>query len=294
MVSSLRELTVEDQNQVNLLCATIWDGNDYVPTSFPKWVIDPHDTVMGIFEGIELVAICNLETIDGTGIAWAQGLRVKEGFRQKGYGTKIAKTIVKRAKEKKVRTLWYATSSLNKESQKIAEKLGFHLADSVGYFRLQSPFPNHPKPSLSIVPLKVIPSRLFDIFSGNPDLVLSATMPLAWEFDFKSLEGLERLGEETEFRVIIDEAGSAQGLYYRVDRHRPAEFTAAFSVFATDRAVFVDIMSRILEEVTTSKADRAVFFLGPKPSEWAFSLGYVDDEFIGRRFLLYEKNPIEG
>ena len=293
MPSKLRELTIKDQIQVDSLCATIGDGNDYVPTAFPTWANDPHDNVIGIFEGKELVALCNLGTIDGTNIAWVQGLRVREASQQKGYGTKITEAIVQLAREKQVRTLWYVTGSQNEGSQKVAERLGFHKANSVGYFRLQTPFPDHPRPSPSIVPLKASPSRLFDILIENPDLVQSATMPLAWEFDFNSLDGLKRLGKQTTFKVIIDEAGIAQGLYYVVNRRRPDEFTVACTVFATDRAVFVDIMSRILDEVIASKADRAVFFLGPGPTEWAFSLGYVGEEFIGRRFLLYEKNPVE-
>ncbi len=293
MPGILRELVIEDKVQVNLLCETVWEGNDYVPESFPRWVNDPLATTLGVFEGEELVAMSNLELVNGTSIAWVQGLRVKDGFRHKGYGIRVTDAIIQRARENRVRTLWYATSSKNEASQKVAEKTGFYQADSVGYFRLYNPFPDHPKPSSSIVPLKASSDRVFELLSLNPDLVPSATIPLAWEFDFKSPDGLERLAKHTEFKVIIDEAGIAQGLYCRVDRQRKDELTAAYSVFCTDRAIFVDIMSRILDEVITSKADRAVFFLGPKPSEWAFSLGYVDEEFIGRRFLLYEKNPAD-
>ncbi len=298
MPSTLRELTIEDQEQVNLLCQTVWEGNDYVPETFPRWVEDPLATTLGIFEGEELVCMSNLELVRDTSIAWVQGLRVKDGFRHKGYGIRITEAIIERARENRVRTLWYATSSQNEASQGVAEKTGFHKADSVGYFRLYTPYPNHPKPSSSIIPLKVNPERVFELLSLNPDLIPSTTIPLAWEFDFKSLEGLERLGKHTEFKVVIDDAGIAQALYCRVDRHRKDELTAAYTVFSTDRAIFVDIMSRILDEVITSKADRAVFFLGPGPTEWAtewaLGLGYVDEEFFGRRFLLYEKNPAES
>jgi RimJ/RimL family protein N-acetyltransferase len=291
MPNSPRLLIIDDQHQVNLLCETVWEGNDYVPESFPKWVNDPHATTIGIFEGDELVAICNLELVAGTNIAWVQGLRVKDSFRHKGYGVKITEAIVHHARDQGVKTLWYATSSQNEGSQKVAEKVGFNQADSVGYFRLYNPFPDHPKPSPSILPLRVNASRLFELLSLNSNLVPSPTIPLAWEYDFKSVEGLERLGKNTDFKVVIDEAGLAQGLYCRVDRHRKDELTTAFTIFCTDRAVFVDIMARILDEVIAVKANRAVFFLGPNPTEWAFSLGYVDDEFVGRRFLLYEKNP---
>lgn len=293
MPGTLRQLTIDDKEQVNLLCETIWEGHDYIPESFPKWVANLHAATLGVFEGHELVAICNLELVPETNIAWVQGLRVKDGYRHKGYGVKITEAIVQRAMEKNVRTLWYATGSTNEYSQKVAEKLGFHQANSVGYFRIQNPFPNHPKTSTSIVPLVVDYARLWELLTKNPDLVPSATIPLAWEFDFKSLEGLERLGKQTEFRVVINDDGTALALYCRVERKRIDEHTLAYTIFSTDRAVFVDIVSRAIDEATALDADRAVFFLGPEPSTWASSLGYVDEEFVGRRFLLYEKNPVE-
>lgn len=294
MPSNLRQLTIDDKRQVDLLCETIWEGHDYIPESFPKWIASERATTLGIFEDDELVAICNMELVLGTSIAWVQGLRVKDGFRHKGYGVEVTKAIVEKAQEKNVRTLWYATSSKNDYSQKVAEKLGFYQADRVGYFRLQKPYPNHSKPSPSIIPLTVNSSRLFELLSINPDLIPSATIPLAWEFDFRSLEGLERLGKQTKFKVIIDEAGAAQALYFQVERRRHDEFTTAYTVFSTDRAVFVDIISRALDEANTLGADRAIFFLGPRASEWTASLGYVDDEFKDRRFLLYEKNPTKS
>jgi RimJ/RimL family protein N-acetyltransferase len=293
MRGTLRQLTIDDKEQVNLLCETIWEGHDYIPESFPKWVASPHAITFGVFEGHELVAICNLELVPQTSIAWVQGLRVKDGFRHKGYGVKITDAIVQRAREKNIRTLWYATGSTNEYSQKVAEKLGFYQANNVGYFRIQKPFPNHSKPSTSIVPLVADSARLWELLAANPELAPSETIPLAWEFDFKSLEGLERLGKQTEFRVVIDDNGTALALYCWVERKRIDEHTLAYTIFSTDRAVFVDIVSRAIDEAAASDADRAVFFLGPGPSQWASGLGYVDEEFAGRRFLLYEKNLIE-
>jgi GNAT superfamily N-acetyltransferase len=294
MPDSLRQLTIDDKEQVDLLCATIWEGHDYIPESFPKWATDNNDTTLGIFEENELVAICNLELVPRTNIAWVQGLRVKDGFRHKGYGTKIVRAVVQKAQERNVRTLWYVTSSNNDYSQKVAEKLEFYKADSVGYFRLQKPFPSHPRPSPNFIPMTVSPSRLFELLAVNPGMISGSTIPLAWEFDFKSLDGLERLGQHTEFKVVTDENGVPQGLFCLVDRRRQDEHTIACTVFSTDRAIFVDIISRIIDEAVNLNAGRAVFFLGPNPSEWAKDLGYVDEEFAGRKFLLYEKNPVDS
>jgi len=57
MSDTLRELVIEDHEQVKELCETIWEGNDYVPETFPVWISSSDDTPIGIFKGDELVAL---------------------------------------------------------------------------------------------------------------------------------------------------------------------------------------------------------------------------------------------
>ncbi|MFW9835029.1 MAG: GNAT family N-acetyltransferase [Candidatus Thorarchaeota archaeon] len=293
MSSSIRELTIKDHEHVNNLCKTVWNGNDYVPQIFQSWIENPLSQTLGLFENGDLVAFGNLEKVEGTDTAWVQGLRVKDGHREKGHATTITNALVTLANGLDISTLWYATSSRNQSSMKVAEKCGFHKADSTGYFRIYAPYPPHPRPSLSIVPLKIDAERLYELLTINPDLVESNTFPLAWHFDFKTEKGLTRLLQNAEIKAVVDESGVVSAVYCLVLRERNDEATAAFTVFSTDRGVFVDIMSRMIDQAEALGADRAVFFLGPRVKEWALNLGYVSDEFVGRKFLLYEKNPRE-
>ncbi|TFG32065.1 GNAT family N-acetyltransferase [Candidatus Thorarchaeota archaeon] len=291
MSDNLRRLVIEDHEQVKLLCETIWEGNDYVPEEFPQWISDSKNISVGIFKDNELIALGDLEKVENASIGWVKGLRVKEGHRQKGLAVRITEELTRIAKEQGLRILWYATSSRNEASQLVAERTGFTLADSTGYFRLYRPYPAHSKPSPTLTPLKIDATRLYDLLLLNPELVESNTFPLAWHFDFKSIEGLSRLLRDSEIKVIIDEEGIAQGLYCMAKRDRKEDiWTAAYTVFATNRTVFVDMIARSIDEADELGADRAVYFLGPRASEWALTLGYVDEEFFERRFLLYELN----
>jgi GNAT superfamily N-acetyltransferase len=289
MSETLRKLTIEDQEHVNILCETVWEGNDYVPAVFPRWVSTPDSHTLGFFENDELVAFGNIEKTEGTTIAWVQGLRVKDTHRGKGYATSLTLALSELAREQEITTLWYATSSRNQPSMTVASKTGFDNVASTGYFRLYSPFPQHPKPSQSIVPIQVNPERLFELLSINPDLVEGDKFPLAWHFDHKTLDGLTRLVSRAINKVVIDESGIPQALYCVTEREREEEKTSAYTVFATDRAIFVDIMSRMIDESQIAGVDRSVFFLGPNATDWVQDLGYVTEEFVGRRFLLFEK-----
>jgi hypothetical protein len=289
MSENLRELTVEDQEHVDILCETVWSGNDYVPAVFPRWISTPDSHTLGLFQNEELIAIGNVEMTEGTSIAWVQGLRVKDSHREKGHAKSVTLALSELARERGITTLWYATSSRNAASIAVAEKTGFGKVATTGYFRLYKPFPPHSKPSPSIVPVQVGPERLVELLEVNPDLVPWDKFPLAWHFDFKTLDGLKRLVSRAINKVVIDEAGIPQALYCVTERERKEEKTSAYTVFATDRSIFVDIMSRMIDESETAGVDRAVFFLGPSTTEWAQNLGYFSEEFEGRRFLLYEK-----
>ncbi|MFW9794370.1 MAG: GNAT family N-acetyltransferase [Candidatus Thorarchaeota archaeon] len=294
MSEILRELSLKDQDQVNILCETVWQGNDYVPAIFPRWIINTDSRTLGIFIDDELAAFGNIEKTEGTHIAWIQGLRVKDTHREKGYATQITIALTELARDMRIITLWYATSSRNEASIKVALKSGFREVTGTGYFRLYNPYPAHSKPSQSIVPIQVNPERLYELLTINPDLVESDIFPLAWHFDYKTLAGLSRLLREAVNTVVIDEVGIPQALFCMTERERNEEKTTAYTVFATDRSIFVDIMSRMIDEAQTKRADRAVFFLGPRATEWAQDLGYVTDEFLDRRFLLYERKLSES
>ncbi len=290
MSITLRRLNTDDQEQINLLCMNIWDGRDYLPGVFSQWVKSSYHTVLGLFNSDELVATCTLERIADTDIGWVEALRVKESYRGQGLGSRLVHEIVDIARRTGVKTLWYATGSNNNESQTVARKTGFRVTTAVGHFRIERPFPAHPSPSPSIVPLEVTPERLYDMIQQCPELVDVERMPLSWSFDFRDLAGLRRIGTRTRFRTVIEEDGTVVGLFYsRVVRDGEGD-RITFHVFSTERSVFVDIMARLLDEAEQSDAERAVFFVGPRLIEWCKTLGYVNREDHDRTFLLFEQD----
>jgi len=291
MAPDIVPLKAEHHEDVKALCKTIWEGHDYVPEAFPRWMEDPNYESVGIFDDGNLVAIGTLEIVPKSTIGWVVGLRVREGYRDRGFAKDIVTRIIGLAKERGINPLWYATSSRNEASIHVATNLGFREVNSAGYFRLHAPYPPHQKPSAVFVPMTVDPDRLVSLLEQNPELVSTSTIPAAWEFEFADREGLHRLVSKTHFRVVMDENGVAQAFFFKIDRQREEESTAAFTIFATDRSVFVDVLARTIDEAQHQGADRAVYFLGPRCSEWVMTTGFVAEEFIGRRFLLYEIHP---
>lgn len=288
MTSSIRELSIEDHSEVGALCESVWNGEDYVPEQFPKWIGDANSYPFGKFVDGSLVALVNLECIPDSSVAWVTGLRVKEGQRQHGFGTEIVRHLLTRAQELGFHTVWYATSSRNEGSIKLAERLGFKMANSAGFFRLEPPYPPHPKPSPNIHPLDLDALRFYEIVQHNPELIKTDTFPVAWEFYKKTEADLQRLSTGCRMKAVVEESGVTAAVYIVEPRVRNGTKTMTYTIYSVNRAVFVDVMARILDELVDSTADHAAFFLGPKVEEWARLAIDIPSEFENRRFLLYE------
>lgn len=288
MPDELRELVLSDHPAITELCMGIWGGRDYVPQRIPKWIDDDLNHPIGIFHGDALQAIGNLEIKPDNRSAWVKGLRVSEAQRGKGHASRLVKEMILRAAEIGLETLQYATSSRNIASMKVAENLGFELMNDVRYFRLEPPFPPHPKPSPSINPLLVDHERLREILEHS-DIIPSDTFAIRWEFYKKDIKNLQTVLQREEAQVVIGDTGNAESLTFFSSFERDGQKTTIFSIFSTNRTVFVDIFSRALDYLEATKTERAAFFLGPRVEEWVEYIIDIPDPFVGRRFLLYEK-----
>jgi N-acetylglutamate synthase-like GNAT family acetyltransferase len=204
MPKQFRNLRLSDGILVRELCKDIWEGNDYVPDRFSSWIKEENSNPIGLFVDGELVGLGNFEAAHDSPVAWIKGLRVRMSRQHKGHGTELVKHMIERARKRGIRKLRYATGSRNEPSIHLAKNLGFAIANSIGYFRLSKPYPQHPTPSPITVPLVVNSERLHKVLSSTPELVDSGTLPLLWEFEDKEPEGLARLENRTEFKLIVE------------------------------------------------------------------------------------------
>ncbi|MHA2432977.1 MAG: GNAT family N-acetyltransferase [Candidatus Thorarchaeota archaeon] len=279
-----------DYQDVRDLCMGLWGERDYIPDRFPQWVESDEMHPFGVFQNERLVAIGALQVTPERERAWIKGLRVELEHQHKGLGSRITKHLMHQARRLGVKTLRYGTSTRNKASMRLAEKLGFRLSNSVSYLRLETPFPAHPTPSPNLIPLEIEPERFSEILATSPGLIESETFAFSWEFYNKDTDSIRQAAELGRVRVVIGDAGETNAVFLSRTGMRNDIRTSVYSVFSTNRSVFVDVFSRILDEVEKTNAHRAAFFLGPRAEEWVQYLVDIPDEYKGRRFLLFERH----
>jgi RimJ/RimL family protein N-acetyltransferase len=127
---SFRRARPEDRAAVEDLCSRIWEGDDYIPTSFEAWVADDEGEFLLAFSGEEggsarLEGLGKLSYV-GPGEAWLEGLRKDPESRVKGLGKALCLRFLKRlAGEKGLRSVRFSTYFSNEASIALNSALGF-------------------------------------------------------------------------------------------------------------------------------------------------------------------------
>jgi GNAT superfamily N-acetyltransferase len=84
---------------VEEIAAGVWDGNDYMPAVFDRWVSDPGAS----FQAAELdglvVALHRLRPI-GDHLAWYEGLRVDSAYRRRGIARAMLRAAIDEARQR--------------------------------------------------------------------------------------------------------------------------------------------------------------------------------------------------
>ncbi len=119
----IRKIKESDKKIITEISSQIWDGEDYIPAVFNKWIKDKNRDFICLSEGGTIHGFASMRIMpDGT--VWFEGLRVAQNARGKGYGEKMTEHLIEEASKEK-RTIRLSTYFKNYESLHIVKKHGF-------------------------------------------------------------------------------------------------------------------------------------------------------------------------
>lgn len=127
-MNKIRLCRKNDLPQVKNFVKDIWEGSDYLPLFFNKWVED------GNFYALEyrgkVAGTAKITMLPGK-VAWLEGLRIDPALQGKGLGKELSAYIFKKAlnmkKQGLVRHLEFCTYYMNERSINISSEAGFIL-----------------------------------------------------------------------------------------------------------------------------------------------------------------------
>jgi GNAT superfamily N-acetyltransferase len=113
----------------------IWDGHDYIPNIFNKWVTDKDGEFLSIWDENTMVGFAKTTQYDSDR-CWFEGIRVMPKVQNKKYGENLMEEQLRRAKEKGYNKALLSTYIENYASIKMIEKRGFKVLESFKTFDL--------------------------------------------------------------------------------------------------------------------------------------------------------------
>jgi GNAT superfamily N-acetyltransferase len=172
----VRPVTMADRPAVMRISSRIWEGRDYVPMFFDRWVSE------GGFWAVELrnrLAGYGKATELAAGEWWLEGLRVDPDCRSRGVGKELSRQVLYRTLENRPVSLRLATADVNRESIHIIEKvMGFK---PYAQYRFFLGAPGRPEPGPKLVQPTV--AETLDFLRRSAELAASrGLLQSTWRF----------------------------------------------------------------------------------------------------------------
>ncbi len=124
----IRKARPDDFKWIEEIGRLTWEGHDYLPMVFDRWLEDGHFFVIEVDE--KVVGTAKL-TILPCGVGWMEGLRVHPSYRGRGYANKLHNFLISYGEELSrkgvIDSLMYATHVRNEASKHLGYKKGFKL-----------------------------------------------------------------------------------------------------------------------------------------------------------------------
>ncbi len=200
-----RKIAEKDYNDILEICRHVWEGTDYLPKVFYKWLKEA-----GLFIGVvdttknQVVGTGRLSILtDGSG--WLEGLRIHEDYRGKklarGLTEKLLEVAMEMLKKREINKIAFSTHISCSESITLMKK--FNFVQVKAYHLISKDFEKL-DPKLGLEDYRVEPWALsFEGFKHLPYFQEEEPLlPLAFVFQEPTRELYEELKEEGSFISI--------------------------------------------------------------------------------------------
>ncbi|GAB4478769.1 MAG: hypothetical protein Kow0088_18960 [Anaerolineales bacterium] len=179
-----------DTARILELARHIWNGHDYIPFVWHKWLADA-DGFLAVAEyGSRLAGMGKLTRL-AEGEWWLEGLRVHPDFEGRGVATHIHRYLMARWRALGKGSVRLATASKRIPVHRICEKLGFHKVGEFGAYEIQAPIEGQASDFCLISEEEL--AEAFAFASLNPLLPLSFELvDLGWQWAKPRLSYLQR------------------------------------------------------------------------------------------------------
>lgn len=173
-----RAIRRDDRERLLSIAARVWEGHDYLPAVFDRWIAEPGSYFGGMELDGRLVGCGRVMRFDERR-GWLEGLRVDPDLHQQGLGRRMSGHVMRTAVELGLTELMFSTYFDNRASVTIGEGFGFRRMATFTHLERERPAePEAPRsaPEMKTVRLRAGLPRVSG-FAANDWLFVPADVP---------------------------------------------------------------------------------------------------------------------
>jgi GNAT superfamily N-acetyltransferase len=251
----IRPVRPADRDRVAEITSDVFDGRDYVPKVFDRWVSDAGASFQAAELDGAVVGVQHLRPY-APGLVWYEGLRVASTHRRRGIARAMLESAIVEYREQGFREMRLAT--LNQPAIRLFESAGFRELVEVRWWRAQRLEGGEP----ARIPDAQDAGRLWAFVASSPgiDLYRGVSPDLNGARDLNAAE-LERLAREGMLR--LGPSGRAVALM-----RQPWRINLAVALIAGRGAALQELLMALRYEADADAADHVTISVPPEhPAE---------------------------
>ncbi|MFI5282742.1 MAG: GNAT family N-acetyltransferase [Candidatus Dormibacterales bacterium] len=264
-----------DRQRVNEIAKDIWDGHDYLPRVFDRWVSEAGATFQAAeAEGV-VVGLHRLRPY-APGLIWYEGLRVATTHRRRGVARTMLASAIQESREQGFREMRLAT--LDPPAIALFESAGFQRSVEVRWWRASRVEGGEP----ARIPDAAAAKRLWPFVAASPGIELygGISPDLNGARDL-SADELERLAQAGMLR--LGPGGRAVAAM-----REPWRINLAVALVAGRGAALRELLMALRFEADSDGADHVTVNLPPgHPAEEDFRASGYDFDDAERNAFVY-------
>lgn len=226
----IRPAQASDRGEVVAISAQIWDGDDYIPNVFDKWITTANNYFDVLTYDDKVIGVGKL-TCFGAEEWWLEGLRIDPAYQGQGLARVIHHYKVNQARQVGTGVLRFSTSSENMAIHKLAIETGFSKVTEFYFARL----PSADKPSDGLQMLSVEHLAQVQAWLANSTYFQQAdrSFETTWKWQFVTPELLVTyLDTERVYGWYgMANSGQLQGIFV-IDQLRTHADTTLYTAYA--------------------------------------------------------------
>ena len=133
-----RPIRREDRERLLAIATRVWEGHDYLPAVFDRWVDQPGTYFGGLELDGQLVGCGRVQRFDSRR-GWLEALRVDPDAQRRGLGREMSRHVVRTALAMGLQELMFSTYFDNLASMSISEGFGFRRIATFTHLELEKP-----------------------------------------------------------------------------------------------------------------------------------------------------------